>query len=112
MEEGNSEINSGTFTETQSAMDSVFNESRWKMKEGQDYPYREEMLHDLVYNQQLKGLKKEELLELLGEPDRTNKGFLYYTVEQKRLGFWPIHTTTLVIELSADSIVKTRRIHE
>ena len=108
MEEGNSEKP----TVVHSAVDSVFNESKWKIKEGDEYPYREKMLQDLVYNQQLKGLEKEELIDLLGQPDRSNKGFLYYTVEQKKLGLWPIHTTTLVIELSEDSIVKTRRIHE
>ena len=92
--------------------DSIFNKTRWVISDGKDYPYREKMLEDLVYRQQLKGLTKEELIEMLGEPDRSNKGFLYYRVAQKRLGLLPLHTTTLVIELSADSIVKSRRIHE
>ena len=112
MEEGNSERSGETMTEIKSVEDSVFDKTKWRTKEGEDYPFRDEMLHDLVYVQQLKGLKKDELIQLLGEPDRSNKGFLYYRVEQKKLGLWPIHTTTLVIELSEDSIVKTRRIHE
>ena len=111
MDEGSPETSEG-LTEAESAMDSVFDEDKWKIKEGVDYPYRDEMLHDLVYEQQLKGLEKEELIKLLGEPDRSSKGFLYYRVAQKRLGLLPLHTTTLVIELSEDSIVKTRRIHE
>ena len=111
MDEGSPETSEG-LTEAESAMDSLFDEDRWKIKEGADYPYRDEMLHDLVYEQQLKGLEKEELIKLLGEPDRSKKGFLYYRVAQKRLGLLPLHTTTLVIELSEDSIVKTRRIHE
>lgn len=109
MEEGNfseKETNPGSHYESE------FDPERWKVKEGKDYPFREEMLQDLVYQQQLKGLTKEELLQLLGEPDRSHQGFLYYRVAQKRLGLWPLHTTSLVIELSADSIVKTRRIHE
>ena len=77
-----------------------------------DYPYRNEMLKDLVYNVALKGSKKEEVIDLLGQPDRSDSSYLFYAIAQERIGFFPLHTKTLVIKLTKDSTVEWRKIHE
>lgn len=77
-----------------------------------DYLYRNEMLKDLISNHSLKGLKKDELIDLLGPPDRIDSGYLFYMIAQKRLYFFPLHTKTLVIKLAKDSTVEWRKIHE
>lgn len=89
-----------------------FDPVKWKIQKEGDYPYREEMLDDLVESRQLKNLSIEEVLELLGPPTRTDSSYLFYQVEQTRLFMWPLHTTTLVIKLSGDSSENKVMIHE
>lgn len=89
-----------------------FDKTKWKFKEGLDYPYRDKMLNSIVYNDTVRALNKDEILDLLGEPDRSNDGYLYYMISQRRLGFWPLHTKTLVIKLSGDTTIDWIKIHE
>lgn len=89
-----------------------FDKTKWSIKEGSDYPYRELMLNDILYNDSIRTLDNIEIIELLGEPDRINKEYLYYTIDQKRIGLWPIHTKTLVIKFSEDNIIDWMKIHE
>ena len=89
-----------------------FDKSKWGSKEGKDYPFRNQMLDDLVYNDTVRSLSKDEILDLLGEPDRRKDGHLYYMVDQKRIGSWPLHTKSLVIKLSDDSTIDWIKIHE
>ncbi|HET8886827.1 MAG TPA: hypothetical protein VFM70_10800 [Salinimicrobium sp.] len=90
----------------------VFNEDKWKTKDARDYPYRNEMLHDLMNNQNLRKLNRKEILNLLGDPDRIDNDCLFYRIEQKRLGFLPLHTKTMVIKFENDSTVHWVKIHE
>jgi len=90
----------------------TFNSTQWKTKEDQDYPYREAMLNDLINSNPLKGLTKEAVLQLLGTPDRVDSSYLFYTITQERLQFFPLHTKTLVVKLSDQGIVEWRKIHE
>ena len=89
----------------------VFDKTKWNTMEGQDYPYRNQMLLDVVYNDTIRALNNKEIIELLGEPDRSSEGFFYYTVTQKRLFNWPLHTKTMVVKFSGDSI-EWIKIHE
>ncbi|WP_297764486.1 hypothetical protein [uncultured Muriicola sp.] len=89
-----------------------FDKTKWLTKEDSDYPYREQMLHDIVYNDSIRKLTKDELLVLLGKPDRSNEGHLYYMISQKKLGFWPIRTKTLVIKLTEENTIEWIKIHE
>ena len=89
-----------------------FDKSKWGTREGKDYPFRNQMLDDLVYNDTVRSLSKAEILDLLGEPDRRNDGYLYYMVDQKRIGSWPLRTKSLVIKLSDDSTIDWIKIHE
>jgi hypothetical protein len=88
-----------------------FDKIKWRTKDDNNYPYRENMLNDLVYNVKLKGLKQNEVLVLLGLPDRIDSSYLFYRVAEKRIGFFPLSTKTLVIKLTKDSIVEWRKIH-
>lgn len=88
-----------------------FDKTKWSIKDKTDYPYRENMLQDLVYNVKLKGLKKVNILDLLGQPDRTDSNYLFYTVAQERIGALPLHTRTLVIKFINDT-VEWRKIKE
>jgi len=91
-----------------------FDDQKWKLKEGDDYPYRDKMLNDIVYNDSVRSLNKDEILDLLGEPSyyRENKNFLYYRVTESRLLSWVLHSKTMVIKLSEDNKIDWIKIHE
>ena len=90
----------------------VFDAKKWNEKEGDNYLYRQQMLKDIVYNDTIRSLTGQEILSLLGDPDRSNEGHLYYTISQKKLGLWPLHTKTMVIKLKKDSSVEWIKISE
>lgn len=94
----------------QEIKDTRFDKTKWAMQDGQDYPYRKQMIADLINNQKLKGLQKDSVLHILGQPDRTDSNYLFYRVAQKRLGFFPMQTKTLVIKFTNDT-VEWRKIH-
>jgi hypothetical protein len=78
-------------------------------------PYRDKMVDAIVYSDDVRTLKKEEIIKLLGEPTyyRENKNFLYYLIKQKTLlNIWTLHTKTLVIKLNDDNTVAWIKIHE
>jgi hypothetical protein len=89
-----------------------FNKEKWSEKIGPDYPYRDQMLNDLVYNDTIRELNKDEIIELLGQPDKINEGHLYYLVTKKSLGPWPLHTKNMVIKLSEDNSIEWIKIHK
>ena len=89
-----------------------FNEAKWKTKKGRDYPFRDRMLGDLMSDEKIRELKSNEILNLLGKPARTDSSYLFYMITQKRIGFWPLHTKSLVIKFSEDSTINWMKIHE
>ncbi len=99
-------------TEQDATAETGFNIDLWKTKEDGSYPYRESMVDEILYNDTIRSLNKNELLQLLGEPDRINENYLYYTVSQKRLGSWPLHTRSMVIKLSENNDIEWIKIHE
>lgn len=90
----------------------VFDQEKWLTKEGEDYPFRASMIHDVLYNDTVRSLEKAEIISLLGKPDRANDGHLYYMVSQKRLGSWPLHTQTLVIKFNSENKIEWIKIHK
>lgn len=89
-----------------------FNTAKWKIKEGNDYPYRDKMISFLLTNDTLKKLKKGEVLEFLGQPDRIDSSYLFYEIAQKRFGSFILHNKVLVVKLKPDSTVEWRKLHE
>lgn len=90
----------------------VFDKEKWKTKDGKDYPYRDKMINDIVYNDTIRSLNKDQLLELLGEPDYIREGHLYYRINETRLGNWSLKTKTMVIKLVKDRSIEWIKIHE
>lgn len=92
----------------------TFNEEKWKTKTGKEYPYRDYMVADLMRSEELRTLKTNEILSKLGEPDyyRDDSSYLYYRIKESRLGFWTLHTKTLVIKLAEDSTITWMKIHK
>lgn len=90
-----------------------FDKIKWATREGRHYPYRNNMLNDLITNQKLKGIKKDEVLFMLGQPTRTDSNYLFYTVDQKFIGEIPVplYTKSLVIKFANDT-VEWRKIKE
>lgn len=91
-----------------------FDKTKWKVKEGLDYIYRDKMLNDIVYNDTVRTLKRDEILELFGEPSyyRNNENFLYYRITEKRIGSWTLHTKTMVIKLMEDNTIDWIKVHK
>jgi len=89
-----------------------FDKANWAIKEGRDYPYRNQMVNDILYNDTVRTLNKDEIIGLLGKPDRSNDGHLYYMITQKRLLTHPLHQKTLVIKFSNDSTINWIKIHQ
>ncbi len=91
-----------------------FDESKWKEKEGDKHPFRNSMLNDLVYDKEIRKLKRNDLVDLLGKPDyeREDKNFLHYRIDDNKIGTWTLKTKTLVINIAEDSTINWMKIHE
>ena len=90
-----------------------FDKAKWATQEGDSYPYRDGMLMDLIDNKRLTGTKRNDILNMLGEPSKIDTNYIFYRINQTKLGdVLPLHTKTLVIEFAADSTVRTSKIHQ
>ncbi len=91
-----------------------FDTALWKTKDiTGNYPFRDEMLEDLVYRIKLKGFPKEKVTKMLGEPDWTNKDYLYYEVFIKKENrVFPFQKRYLVLKLAKDNTVEWRKIKD
>ena len=98
-------------TESETLTEIPFDKDKWIEREDKDYPYRAQMLNEVLYNDTIRTLKEVEIIGLLGEPDRVNDGHLYYTVVQKRLGAWPLSTKSLVIKFKEDGTIEWIKTH-
>jgi hypothetical protein len=91
-----------------------FDQEKWQTKEGKDYPYRNQMENDIVYNDTIRTLTRDEILDLLGQPSyyREDTNYLYYTIRQKRIFSWPLHTKTMVVKIKDKNTIEWIKIHE
>ena len=92
----------------------AFDQTKWLTKEGKDYPYRYQMLNDVVYNDTIRELNKVEILNLLGEPSyyRDDENYLHYMINQKRLFSWPLHTRVMIVKFKDEATIDWIKIHE
>lgn len=90
----------------------AFEKTNWQIKKDGDYVYRAQMVQDVLYNDTIRSLNKNQIIQTLGKPDRINEDHLYYMIAQKRMGTWPLHTRTLVIKLKDDQAVDWIKLHE
>jgi hypothetical protein len=90
----------------------AFDRSKWNTDHDPASPQRNKMIKDLIAGKKLKHLKKDQIISLLGPPDRIDSVYLFYKITQQHLGFFPLHTSTLVIKLSDGSKENAVMIHE
>lgn len=90
----------------------AFEKTNWQIQKDGDYVFRPQMVHDVLYNDTIRSLNKNQIINILGKPDKINEGHLYYTIAQKRMGTWPLHTRTLVIKLTEEETVEWVKLHE
>lgn len=89
-----------------------FDKSRWLAREGEDYLYRSEMLNSVLYNDTIRDLSENRILEMLGDPDRRQDGHLYYKIEENRTFGWTLHAKYMVVKLTDDGKVEWIKVHE
>jgi hypothetical protein len=92
-----------------------FDRENWLVRtEQKQYPYRESMLPDLVYNQKLQGKKYNDIIALLGTPEEglvEKPHELYYLISTgNTTAMAPASSKYLVIYLTPDSIVRDYKI--
>ena len=93
-----------------------FNKEKWSGGRddiGSPSIYRKQMLHDLVANHELIGLKYGELINQLGKSDRMEDRKVYYNIiVEYGFDIDPVYTKDLVFNLSADTVVKSFTVTE
>ena len=89
-----------------------FDKTKWSFKEGKDYPYRNSMTNNVLYNDTIRNLTKKEVFNLFGEPDRSKEGYIYYMIAQERLAFWPLHSKFLVFKFKDEYTIEWIKVHE
>lgn len=87
-----------------------FEKSKWNERADGFYKFRESMANNLMESHLKKGMTYPELTDLIGEPEnfanlKTNT--IGYTImEDYGWDIDPVETKTLLIELTADSLVQ------
>lgn len=86
-----------------------FDRAQWKTQGNDDidFPYRNEMIEDLVNHHKIKGLTYKQLVDSLGEPQvcQNDSDDVYYDIETKYSSLDPISGKNLNIKLNKDSLV-------
>ena len=80
----------------------AFDSKKWKLKLDKDYPWRSLMTDALLYSDTLRVMSKEQVLDVLGQPDRIDNNYLFYTVSESRFVLFVLNQKTLVVVLSED----------
>ncbi|MBI2729787.1 MAG: hypothetical protein HYX40_03390 [Sphingobacteriales bacterium] len=92
-----------------------FESTKWKTKEYPEAPpqNRKKMFKDLITNYKLIGVSKNDLVNLLGEPDYPTDSIMLYLIDEDYgTDIDPIYTKYLSFQLNSDSVVKDFKIEE
>lgn len=92
-----------------------FDKVKWRTKEYPDAPpeSRKRMIQDLTTNYKLKGLKKTELTDLLGEPNYADDTTFSYLIEEDYgTDIDPVYTKFLQFNLGRDSTIIDFKVNE
>ena len=96
--------------------DIPFDRTQWNLKDDLRFPYREQMLNDLMRNHPLKGMNMDQLTELLGVPEKNvlgSQGEIYYEIRTKYdMDIHPTETKMLVFILDDNRIVTGFKVKE
>jgi hypothetical protein len=89
-----------------------FDQEKWNYGDGLTFPNRDRMLKDLLQNQKLKGLKYQQVINLLHRPQGADSTMMYYEiVRQIDLGSKKTNKN-LILYLSKDSVVTDTKVVE
>jgi hypothetical protein len=93
--------------------DIKFDRMKWNTRKDGQYLYRKQMVNDLLNNYQWEGVKKDSVIQMLGQADGIEEGSLIYNYEKKPfLGGLGTIIEAAVFELAADSTVKVARLND
>ena len=95
--------------------ESAFDKDKWAYRGDMEFPYREEIITDLLENHHLKGVSYSQLMNTLGTPDQielANHKVYYDILTEYGSDIDPIHNKLLEVSLSNDSIVIGYKIRE
>ena len=82
-------------------------------KDDMEFPYRNKMLKDLTTNYKLVGLKRNEIINILGEPNSTDSiSFAYNVIEDYGGDIDPVYTKDLDFKFDHDSLITSFKITE
>jgi hypothetical protein len=81
-----------------------FDKTRWNAASAVKDTYRHQMLDALMASDTLKKCDRNEVLDLLGPPNRTDGEYLFYTIQEDRLGLVLLHVKTMVVKFENDSV--------
>ena len=86
--------------------DMAFDKSKWNLKSGNgDYTFRSQMVKDILKNYNWAGVKKDSLLQMLGQPNLVEEGSFVYYYEMKP-GFIGSSIEAIKFQVAADSTIK------
>lgn len=91
-----------------------FDSIKWYEDPYSFYPYRKNMVNDLMKNHLKEGMTYKQLTDLIGQPENianlNSNSVAYSILEKHGLNIDPVETKTLIIELTKDSLVRNYKL--
>lgn len=104
------------FLLTSCQSDLKFEGRKWKEERDLEfYPFREQMLNDIIQNKRFVGLSYRTAFDSLGQPENYNMkkdNELWYSVTTEYGTIDPVYTKHLVLTLDKDSTIKKIEVRE
>ena len=88
-----------------------FTREDWDYGDGLEFPFRSNMVDDLVKNQKIKGLRYQEVIHLLHRPQLSSTTEMVYDIEEYNKPKKPRYVKKLILSLK-DSVVIDAKIYE
>ncbi|RYZ98316.1 MAG: hypothetical protein EOP47_19625 [Sphingobacteriaceae bacterium] len=90
-----------------------FDRKLWVDGDGISFPYRDNMLDNLLETHPFKGQKLKQVTDSLGRPEGSKKSSIYYDINIKwDGGYPPAYVKRLFIHYNADSVVIRTEVYE
>lgn len=91
--------------------DSLFTQAKWNSKIGERYDHREFIVKDILYNDTIRKLNKNEIIKLLGNPNRINNNHYYYLISEKTVFFLTMSAKYLVFKFTDQDKIEWIKMH-
>ncbi|WP_421765043.1 hypothetical protein [Ekhidna sp.] len=89
-----------------------FSSKMWKEKIEDTYPHRAKMYREVLYGESVRTLSKQEVLSMLGKPDKEENNHCYYLIDRTGIGSWTLNQKSMVIKFKADDSVEWIKMYE